>query len=283
MQLQTIERRAGLNRESFREEYLLPQKPVIFTDLMDSWDAKDKWTIEFFKEEYGHLIVPVYSAEYSKAGKGYMTADKEMPLKEYLEIIEAGPTDLRMFLFNIFKHAPELCNDFQTPTIMDGFIKTYPFMFFGGEGSSVNLHYDIDMSHVFLNQFHGRKKVVLFPPEESVNIYHQPFTVASCIKDFANPDYDKFPALKKAKGFECIVQPGESLFMPSGYWHFITYMDGGYSISLRSNESILRRAKGAINIARHYVVDKGMNRVMGDRWNQMKTDIAKRRAQTANG
>jgi len=280
MELKTIERRPGLNRDSFREEYLKPLKPVIFTDLMDDWAAKDKWTIEYLKEAYGHLIVPVYSADYSKAGKGYMTADREIPFGEYLEILEAGPTDLRMFLFNIFKHAPELCKDFQTPTIMDGFIKSFPYMFFGGEGSTVNIHYDIDMSHVFLNQFHGRKKVVLFPQEESTKIYHQPFTVASAIKDFANPDYDKYPALKNAKGYECIVSPGETLFMPSGYWHFITYVDGGYSISLRSNESIIRRAKGAMNIARHYVVDKGLNKLMGSSWNQMKNDIAFKRAQS---
>lgn len=281
MELKTIERRTGLNKETFKKEFLTPLKPVILTDLMDPWEAKGKWTIEYFKNKYGDLKVPVYSAEYSKVGKGYMTADMELPFKKYLEIIEAGPTDLRMFLFNIFKHAPELCQDFETHQIMDGFIKTFPYMFFGGEGSTVNLHYDIDMSHVFLNQFHGRKKVVLFPPEESVNIYHQPFTVASVVKDFANPDYEKFPALKKAKGYECIVNPGETLFMPSGYWHFITYMDGGYSISLRSNESILRRAKGAINIARHYVVDKGLNKIMGDSWHQIKNDIAIKRARTA--
>lgn len=282
MELKAIERQTGLNKESFRKKYLNPMKPVIFTDLMDSWKAKEKWTIAYFKEKHGHLIVPVYSANYSKSGKGYMEAEMEIPFREYLEIIEAGPTDLRMFLFNIFRHAPELCQDFQSHTIMDGFIKSFPYMFFGGEGSEVNLHYDIDMSHIFLNQFHGRKKVVLFPPEESVNIYHQPFTVASSIKDFSNPDMEKFPALKRAKGYECVLQPGETLFMPSGYWHFITYLDGGYSVSLRANESYLRRVKGMANIAQHFVIDKGMNRIMGDNWNSMKAKIAKKRAEGAS-
>lgn len=279
MELKAVDRRSGLNRESFRKEYLTPKKPVIMTDFMDSWPAKNKWTIEYFKEKHGDVVVPVYSADYSNAGKGYMTADQQMKFGDYLEILETGPTDLRMFLFNIFKHAPSLCEDFSTPTIMDGWIKSYPFMFFGGEGSFVNMHYDIDMSHVFLNQFHGRKKVMLFPPEQSANIYHQPFTVASTVKDFTNPDLEKFPALKKAKGFECIVEPGETLFMPSGYWHFITYLDGGYSMSLRSNDSYLRRVKGMANIARHYVVDKGMNKIMGSSWSQVKTDIAKKRAE----
>ena len=36
--------------------------------------------------------------------------------------------------------------------------------------------------------------------------------------------------------------------MPSGHWHFIEYLDGGYSISLRANESYVRRVKGVLNI-----------------------------------
>ncbi|MEN0004497.1 MAG: cupin-like domain-containing protein [Bacteroidota bacterium] len=276
--LKPIDRRTGLTRESFAHEYLAYHKPVVFTDLMDPWPAKKKWTIEWFKSEHGDLQVPVFSGNYSKPGKKYMSPEKVIPFKEYLEILESGPTDLRMFLFNIFRHAPELGNDFSSPTIMDGFIKDFPFMFFGGEGSKVALHYDIDLAHVFLNQFHGRKRVVLFPPEQSRNIYHHPFTVASYI-DVNTPDYDRFPALKNAWGYETTLNPGETIFMPSGHWHYIEYTDGGYSIALRANESYVRRAMGLFNIARHYVVDKGMNRLMGADWRRIKEQMAKRRAE----
>lgn len=276
--LRSVDRRAGLTRQEFAAEYLLPSKPVVFTDLIDAWPAKSKWTIEFFKEKYGQLQVPVVSNNYSKPGKGYMTPDMVVPLREYLERLEQGPTDLRLFLFNIFRHAPELNQDFFIPDIMDGFIKEFPFMFFGGEGSKVALHYDIDLSHVFLNQFHGRKRVVLFGPEQSKHLYQHPFTVASYV-DVNNPDYEKYPALRKAKGYETILEPGETVFMPCGYWHYIEYTDGGYSMSLRANESYVRRAQGLWNIARHYVVDKGMNKIMGDDWRKLKEGMAKRRAE----
>ena len=278
LRLNHVDKRAGLTKESFANEYLLPLKPVIFTDLMDPWPAKDKWTINFFKENYGDLMVPVYSANTSNPGKKYMAPDRKIPFREFLTCLEQGPTDLRMFLFNIFRHAPELCEDFKLPTIMNGFIESFPFMFFGGEGSKVALHYDVDLSHVFLNQFHGRKRVVLFAPEQSRAIYHQPFSVASYI-DVNNPDYNQYPALQNVSGFECILEPGETLFMPSGYWHYIEYTDSGYSISLRANESYVRRAKGLFNIARHYVVDRGMNRLMGDNWRKIKADLAKKRAE----
>jgi len=275
--LKAIDRRGGLTREIFAKEYLEPRTPVILVDLMDHWPARTKWTMEFFKQEYGGLMVPVFSDNVSKPGKQYMAPDKVIPFREFLESIEQGPTNIRMFLFNIFKHAPELCNDFNMPTIMDGFIRDFPFMFFGGEGSRVALHYDIDLSHVFLNQFHGRKRVVLFPPEQSKNIYQHPFTVASYI-DVNQPDYQRFPALRQVQGYEAMLHPGETLFMPSGYWHYIEYTDGGYSISLRANESYARRARGLWNIAKHYMVDKGMNRLMGQEWRRLKEGMADRRA-----
>jgi hypothetical protein len=278
MIMQEIDRRSGLTPETFAQEYLHPLKPVVFTDLMDAWPAKNKWTVEFFKEKYGHLEVPVFSENYSKPGKGYMEPDKIMSFKAFLSALDSGPTDLRMFLFNIFRHAPELCNDFSTHTIMNGFIKQFPFMFFGGEGSHVALHYDIDMAHVFLNQIYGRKRVVLFSQDQSKYLYHHPYTVASYI-DVNNPDYEKYPALRKVKGYAVMLQPGETLFMPSGYWHYIEYTDFGYSISLRAMSTLSRRVMGIYNIATHFVVDKGMNKIMGPKWREIKANMAKKRAE----
>lgn len=280
MKLQPVDRRSGLTRVTFAKEYLEPRIPVVLTDLMKDWPALQKWSIGHLKQAYGDIRVPVFSENYSKPGKGYMSPDKELSFRDYLEMLEAGPCSYRLFLFNIFRHAPAMCDDFSLPTIMDGFYREFPFMFFGGEGSKVALHYDIDLSHVFLNQFHGRKRVVLFPPEESVHLYHHPFTVASYV-DLNNPDYDTYPALQLVKGYEVTLQPGETLFMPSGFWHYIEYTDGGYSMSLRANESYVRRAKGLVNIAQHYMVDKGMNRLLGSNWREVKARIARRRAEAS--
>lgn len=277
LELQPVERRTGLSPEVFATEFLQPMLPVVLTDLTADWPAREKWTIEHFKNQHGHLQVPVVSNNYSKPGKGYMAPDRVISFREFLEIIESGPTDLRIFLWNIFRVAPELRHDFRIPTIMDGFVDELPFMFFGGEGSKVALHYDIDMSHVFLNQIHGRKRVLLFAPDQSRNLYRHPFTVASYV-DLNHPDYSKYPALNNARGYEVILQPGETLFMPSGYWHYIEYTDGGYSISLRSFGSLPARVRGLANIATHYVVDRGMNRLIGPSWRKMKERMAERRA-----
>ena len=204
LDLQPIERRSGLDSETFAAEFLEPMMPVVFTDLMANWPAREKWTIDYFKTKYGHLRVPVVSNNYSKPGKGYMSPDRVISFQEYLEILESGPTDLRIFLWNIFREAPELREDFRIPTIMDGFVNELPFMFFGGQGSKVAMHYDIDMSNVFLNQIHGRKRVILFAPDQSRKLYQHPFTVASYV-DINRPDLHRFPALAFAKGYEVML------------------------------------------------------------------------------
>ncbi|MFX5522434.1 cupin-like domain-containing protein, partial [Acinetobacter baumannii] len=51
------------------------------------------------------------------------------------------------------------------------------------------------------------------------------------------PDYNAFPALKKANGYEVILEPGDTLFMPAGYWHHMEYIDSGFAMSLRALQS----------------------------------------------
>lgn len=282
MQLKQVDRRSGLTRKEFRDEYLRPNKPVVFTDMTKDWPALHKWTAEFFKEQYGDINVPVYSSNYSKPGKGYMTSDREMKFKEFLETTESGSTDLRLFLFDIFDPAPELRQDFQFPTIMRGFIKRFPFMFFGGAGSEVTMHYDIDCANVFLTQFVGNKHIILFPPEESDKIYHHPFTVKSLISP-ESPDYEKFPALRNVRGYETVLKHGETIFMPTRYWHYMHYLDFSFGLALRSYSTVGDRVRGGFNIAAHFMVDKVGNMLLPNKWHDWKEERAYENARPYEG
>lgn len=278
MLLEPIKKITGLSEEQFKEEFLIPFKPIVFKDLMNDWPAKEKWTFAFFKSHYGHIPVPVYDTSFSEGGKSYMSPTGRMKFGDYIELIQAGPTNLRIFLWNIFKHAPSLAKDIKTLNIMDGFYNEFPFMFFGGEGSYTKMHYDIDCSHVFLNQFQSRKRVLLFDQEQSKHLYQLPYTVG-CMVDPTHPDESKYPGIKHLKGWETILEHGETLFIPSMYWHHIEYLEGGYSISLRANNSIKLKAKAAIHIAKHLAVDRSMNFLLGKKWMDLKIQMAKRQAQ----
>lgn len=276
MKLLPIDRRTGLTKNEFIKEYLEPKRPVVFTDLAKDWPATQKWTFEWLKENHGDLEVPLIDKNYHDTKKYFQIA-KTMKFGEYLDLIQGGPVDLRIFLFDIFKKRPELANDIIYPTIMDGFIKSYKFVFFGGQDAVTSLHYDMDCSNVFLTQFQTRKKVILFSPEESKKLYHHPYTVMSHF-DPENPDFEKYPAARELTGYEAILGHGETVFMPSLWWHHIRYVDGGFSLALRANDSMFTFVKGGYNLARHQVVDRGMTKLLGDKWKHWKEETAAKRA-----
>jgi hypothetical protein len=103
------------------------------------------------------------------------------------------------------------------------------------------MHFDIDVSHILHTQFAGQKTRIAFPNEEQYKLYRKPFEVLS-LADFSNYydpdnskiDYEKFPALRKAKGYDLILDHGDTLFMPAGYWHHMEYLDSGFAMSLRA-------------------------------------------------
>src|SRR5690606_38736227 len=165
----------GITKEEFKEQYISTQRPVIFKDLTKDWLAREKWTFDFFRKRYGDWEIPMYDDSYHNPGKGYMKPTTYKRFEDYLNIVENEPTNLRFHNFQVMKRAPELANDYTTPKIMGGFLR-FALMFFGGKGSALNLHYDIDCSHVFLTHLRTQKVVFLYPPNQSDLLYKLPYT-----------------------------------------------------------------------------------------------------------
>lgn len=270
----SVDRINSVDRELFLERYLSPRKPVVFTRLAEEWPAMAKWTPEFFKSNYGHLMVNVYNAKFASPGSGYMSSVGKMAFGEYLERVLTEDDDLRMFLYNMPSEIPELKADIPLPAIADGFSARFMFMFFGCRGSVTPLHYDIDMSHVFHTAIHGSKRFIIFAPGDSRRLYQHPFTVRSYV-DVDRPDFRRFPALESATGYEVILRPGETLFIPCGYWHYVYYEEGGYAISLRcSNERFSEWLQGWFNLLLISPIDRIMNGLLADRWFRWKENRA---------
>lgn len=243
MQLQPVDTVEHISPEDFKAKYYDVQKPVIIKDLARRWPAFEKWNWDYFIDQVGNSKVGVYNNVKSDSYTPINTADDYMLFGDYLRKVKAGPLDLRIFLFNIFQHAPQLVNDFSWPDdLMQGFVKKYPMLFVGGQGSITHIHFDIDMSHILHTQFMGRKKVLLFPHEEQFKLYRKPWEVLS-EANFAHYsdqfDYEKFPAVKMAKGYEVILGHGDTLYMPAGYWHHMEYLEAGFAMSLRAMQNTI--------------------------------------------
>jgi hypoxia-inducible factor 1-alpha inhibitor (HIF hydroxylase) len=100
-------------------------------------------------------------------------------------------------------------------------------------GNVTPCHYD--EQHNFFCQVRGLKRCLLFAPDQFKNLY--PFPVAHpCDRqsqvDFDNYDDHKFPNMKSLRGYECILSPGDVLYIPMYWWHHIETTPGELAISI---------------------------------------------------
>ncbi len=275
MQLSPVDTFETLSPAKFRSDYYSTMKPVVIKGLAKQWPAYTKWNWDYFIDAVGEKEVGVYNNVKSDSYTPINTADAYMKFGDYLRKVKAGPLDLRIFLFNIFQHAPQLTADFTWPDeFMKGYVKKYPMLFVGGQGSITHMHFDIDLSHILHTQFIGKKRVLLFPYEEQHKLYRKPWEVLS-LANFAGYnnsfDYQNFPAVKLAKGYEVILEHGDTLFMPAGYWHHMEYIEAGFAMSLRAlQEGISGKLHGVWNLFGMRGLDTLMKKTAPQWWFERK-------------
>lgn len=276
MELKNIDRVSSISKEDFLKNYFRPQKPVIIENFVNDWPAIQKWNLDYMAEVAGNKEVPLYDDRPVDYKDGFNEPHARMKMSEYIQLLKKEPTRYRIFLWNILKEVPEIQKDFSYPDFGLKLLKGLPMLFFGGENSYTFMHYDIDLANIFHFHFHGKKEVILFDQNQNDYLYKIPHSlIVREDIDFSNPDYKKWPALKKANGFIGNLEHGEVLYMPEGYWHYMRYITPGFSMSLRAmarNPKNLGRAIYNIFVMRHY--DNLMRRWKGQAWIDGKNDRA---------
>lgn len=274
LNLQPVEKVSTIQQQEFKETYFKPLRPLVIKDLAKSWPASTKWTPDFFKEQHGNKQVKVYDSSFVAAGKNYMSKLKTIPLKEYIDTVMTKEQDLRMFLYNIKSEIPELVDDINFPSLVKGISRNFVFMFFGCKGSVTQLHFDIDMSHVFHTAMYGKKTVYLFPYGQGKNLHRYPFTCRSYV-DVEKPDMDQFPGLKQVQGYKVLLEQGDTLYIPSGYWHHFVYDEPSYAVSLRcSSQTWSGKLLGLYNLFIMSPIDRVMNILSPKGWFNWKQQQA---------
>jgi hypothetical protein len=286
MTVQPIERVKQISAADFTAHYLKPRRPVVITELAHHWPAFEKWNWDLFIQLVGQEQVGLYNNSRADENTVVNGFDETMRFGDYLEMVKKGPVELRIFLFNIFKYAPELVRDFTWPDhLLKGFLKKYPMLFVGGAGSVAHMHYDIDLSHIVHTQFIGRKRVLLLENKQSPLIYKMPLTVESAANfvHWENGlDEVNFPALKYAQGYTTILEHGDTLFMPAGYWHHMQYMDSGFAMSLRAlDETLAGKLNGVYHIGPMRLANNLLIKTRPKWWYHYKRAAAKKTAEKA--
>jgi len=278
--LSPVERVGAIGKQTFVDDYRRPRRPVVLEELTASWPARRNWTVDYLKTVAGHREVPLYDGSRPARDHAYpYAAVARMPLREYLERLEAGERALRIFFVRVMSALPELLSDFTYPDLGVRYLDRLSVLFAGGRGARVQMHFDVDYSEVFLCHFGGPKRVILFAPDQTPYLYRVPFSFSARF-DVAPeaPDYERFPALARARGTIAEVGHGDALYIPPGYWHYVLYDDVGFSLSLRTLPGTARDLAAALrNIVVVRTVDGMMRRVMGQRWNDWNERAAVRR------
>lgn len=234
-----IEKRK-LSKSEFETDFLHPGRPVILQGVLERWGAMGKWSHEFFRSRYGSDSVKVAMfPEHGHKGRHDATWD----LSRYIDAIgekrfdkEKRPPYL-IDCHSILRDHPELLTDIRPGDYFENLLDRLPdhirslpylaigFVLLGPAGAVYNLHADIWSLHAWLAQFEGRKRLVVYPPDQSDALY-------GGAVDPDEPDLIEFPRFREARGrCEGILEPGEIAFLPSKWWHQVTSLDPSLSIT----------------------------------------------------
>lgn len=276
LNLSEIDSVETITKEDFIKNYFKPQKPLVIKRFIEDWPAFTKWNLAYIKQVAGEKTVPLYDDRPVDFKDGFNEPHATMKMTEYVDLLKREPTKFRIFLWNVLKEVPILQKDFTYPDFGLKLMKGLPMLFFGGTNSHTFMHYDIDLANIFHFHFEGKKEIILFDQKQNDYLYKIPHSlIVREDIDFSNPDLEKWPALKKAKGYKTNLEHGQVLYMPEGYWHYMKYITPGFSMSLRA---IARKpknlGKAIYNVFVMRTIDNVMRRVKGQKWIDWKNKQA---------
>ncbi|MCJ8746471.1 hypothetical protein PDJAM_G00142200 [Pangasius djambal] len=223
--------------ESFRSEFLEPKMPVILEGTIDHWPAfrEHTWSIDYLRAVAGCRTVPV------ELGSRYTDEEwsqKLLTVNEFIERYIMGQGEAAtgyMAQHQLFDQVPELKEDIRIPDyccLGEGDEDEITINAWIGPGGTISpLHQDPQQN--FLAQVVGRKYIRLYSPEERENLYpHQSELLHNTSQvDVENPDVVQFPDFLKASYQECVLEPGEVLFIPKQHWHYVRSLELSFSVS----------------------------------------------------
>ncbi|VDL79064.1 unnamed protein product [Nippostrongylus brasiliensis] len=231
--------------EEFQEKYERPSIPCVFTGLTENWSAHENWTIRNLSKKYGNAFF--------KVGEDKMQNDVFLKMKYFAEYMRENEDDSPLYIFDSDfgnrKRSAEMLSDYDVPKffrddlfeLLANHKKRPPFRWIviGPARSGTNIHVDPLGTSAWNALIHGHKRWVFIHPDtprEMINIpkdlrgLHPKeavtwfSTVYRLISSRKWP-FDKYPV------YECIQKPGETLFVPSGWWHVVINLDDTVAVT----------------------------------------------------
>jgi hypothetical protein len=255
-----VERRANVSAAEFFDIYYAANRPVILTDVAQDWPALTRWSRpEYFAEKFGDTPLTVCMGRESDphCDRDFWKYLKSTTMREYAAwVAAAGETNDGYLISN-----NRLLEDENFQRLLDDIVppeqyvdpsrfRTYMSFWFGPAGTRTPLHHD--GNNILFCQVAGRKEFHLVSPWETELITRaQGFYAHVQVPSDVEGEGVRLPDARFPWPAQRVVlQPGEALFLPVGWWHQVRALDICVSISFlnfRADNQFSWYAPGKLN------------------------------------
>jgi Cupin-like domain len=238
----------------FFKKYVEANRPVVVSGAMEEWPATDRWSWDYLAavagDCSGEVIVSLNGLYPDYVTQPSPMAKVEMRFAELLRravpglggdplppILGPGETIYLYGKSYLLDAVPALRADLRTPACLGSVAKPFQRLWISSTGCVTPLHYDL--SNGFLCQVRGAKRVWLFDPAQFDRLYPRGeqfpgldnFERQSRV-DIHHPDLEAFPEFRRAAALECHLRQGDTLFIPSNWWHEVETLEPSLSVQL---------------------------------------------------
>ena len=235
-----VKRIAPPSAEEFQREYVTKGEPIILSGIARNWPAFPLMKPEIIKTRFGQIIVPVRETDNELSYFFGQPGKSTMKLADYIDAISAPASNgrRRPYLGNIPFDNPQTRQYLQPLKAALMFPDYFPNqvyadirLWMGAAGQRSTIHND--NYHNLNAQLYGRKKFLLFSPEQHTQIYAAAMneTCWASPVDPESPDYMQYPLFRDAEAREAILDAGDMLYIPIFWWHYVLALDLSISVS----------------------------------------------------
>jgi hypothetical protein len=220
-------------RAVFEREYLRPRRPVVLTGLTREWLPAERWTLEHMATEYGAAAVVA-----AVLANGTLFDDptegvvfQRVRLGDFIASFAERGTAAHYVMAPTWNFPPALARDYRVPPYCEGAPHLRAKVWVGKAGTVTPMHRDVPHNlHVHLT---GRKRWLLFPPGGARMYSHGLFSGMPNFSqiDPEHPDWERFPRFRGVRALGGVIHPGETLFIPRGWWHHTRTFDDAVSMN----------------------------------------------------
>ncbi|KAF5193236.1 Bifunctional arginine demethylase and lysyl-hydroxylase jmjd6 [Thalictrum thalictroides] len=227
-----VEKKKDLSQHEFHNEYD-GRKPVLITELAETWPARSTWTSERLLHNFGDTKFKI-----SQRSSGKIT----MKFKDYVSYMELQHDEDPLYIFDdkFGEVAPSLLKDYSVPHLFqEDFFDVldrdqrppFRWLIIGPERSGASWHVDPALTSAWNTLLCGRKRWALYPPGRvplgvTVHVSEEDGDVNIDTPSSLQWWLDIYPMLaEQDKPIECTQLPGETIYVPSGWWHCVLNLE----------------------------------------------------------